>query len=82
VKEEGRVRRFFSCLRFRLLLIVVIALLPAFGLVIYAAVQQRNDAARSARGDSLRLAQLAAAEQAQLAESATIAGLEAPKEAG
>lgn len=61
--------RFFSNLRARLFLLVVLAVLPALGLIFYNDMEQRKMAATQAQEDALRLAQLAAAEQAQLMRS-------------
>lgn len=62
--------RFFSSLRARLFLLVVLAVLPALGLIFYNDVEQRKLSAAQAQDDALRLAQLAAAEQAQLLQGA------------
>lgn len=60
----------FSSLRLRLLLLVTLAVIPAFGLTFYTDQEERQLAAESARADALRLARLAAAEQAQVLEGA------------
>ena len=52
--------RFFSSLRFRFLLLVLIALFPALGLVIYTASEQRRVVAAQAHENALRLAKLTA----------------------
>ena len=70
---EGEVsmgRFSFSSLRIRLLLLVTLAVIPAFGLTFYTDQEERQLAAESARADALRLARLAAAEQAQVLEGA------------
>ena len=56
----------FSTLRARLLLLVLLATLPAIGLTLYTGQQQRNQAAARAKENALRLARLAAANHAQL----------------
>lgn len=56
----------FSSLRARLFLLVALAVLPALGLIFYNDMEQRKLAAAQTQEDALRLAQLAAAEQAQL----------------
>ena len=61
--------RFLSTLRARLFVLVVLAVLPALGLILYNDVEQRKLAAAQIQEDALRLAQLAAAEQAQLIQS-------------
>ena len=62
--------RFFSSLRFRLLLLVLLALIPALGLVIYTASEQRQSAAIQAKENALRVARVAASHQEQLIEGA------------
>jgi len=64
-------RRFsLSSLRVRLLLLVLLAALPALGLILYTDLEQRRLAATQAQEDALRLARLAAADQAQLIQGA------------
>ncbi len=64
-------RRFsLSSLRARLLLLVLLAALPALGLILYTDLEQRRLAATQAQEDALRLARLAAADQAQLIQGA------------
>lgn len=53
----------FTTLRARLILLVLIAVLPAFGLMFFTAADQRNSAAREAQQNALRLARSAAATQ-------------------
>ena len=86
MKEEKVSRRFFSSLRFKLLLVVMLALLPAFGFFIYTSLEQRQDAADSAYENANQLADLIAAEQEQLVEGArqllaTLAQIPAVREA-
>ena len=50
-------------LRVRLLLLALLAVLPAFGLIAYAALEQRRSAVADAVHESLRFAQRAASEQ-------------------
>jgi signal transduction histidine kinase len=57
-------------LRTRLFLLVVLAVLPALGVILFNDMEQRRFAARQAQEDALQLAQLAAAEQAQLIQGA------------
>lgn len=61
---------FFRSLRFRLLLIVVLALLPAFGLVIYNASEQRQTVYDRMQEDTLDIAQRLANHQNELVEGA------------
>ncbi len=65
-----RMVRFFNSLRFRLLLLVLLALLPVLGLVLRTASEQRRLAAIQAQEDALRLARTAAGSQEQLIGSA------------
>jgi len=60
----------FASLRSRLLLLIALAILPALGLIFYVNVEQRRLAATQAQDDALRLARQAAAEHAQLIQSA------------
>lgn len=61
--------RFFSTLRFRLLLLVILALLPAMGLIVYSTFEHRNLMAQDADDDVLRLARIASSSQAKLFDS-------------
>ncbi|MBI3802081.1 MAG: HAMP domain-containing protein [Deltaproteobacteria bacterium] len=64
-------RRFsLSSLRARLLLLVLLAVLPALGLILYTDLEQRRLTATQAQEDALRLARLAAADQTQLIQGA------------
>lgn len=58
-----------SRLRTRLVLLVIVAVLPALGVILYNDVEQRRFAARQAQEDALRFAQLAAAAQTQWIQS-------------
>src|SRR2546430_13524998 len=62
--------RWFSSLRARLLLLVLLAVIPALGLILYTDLEQRRLAANQAQEDALRFARLAAADQAQLIQGA------------
>jgi signal transduction histidine kinase len=64
--DELRMIRFFSSLRFRLLLLVLLALVPALGLVLKTASDQRRLAGIQAQENALRLARAAAGSQEQL----------------
>ena len=61
-------KQFFSSLRFRLLLLVLLALVPSVGLVLYTASEQRRLAAIQAQENALRLARTAARSQEQLVD--------------
>ena len=50
-------------IRVRLLLLVLLAIIPAFGLIVYSGFEQRRLAARQAQEEALRLVRLAAQEQ-------------------
>ncbi|MGE0372593.1 MAG: EAL domain-containing protein [Gammaproteobacteria bacterium] len=56
-------------LRTRLLLLVLAALIPAFGLIGYTAIVQRGQAVADAERDAMNLVRLAAREQSQLIAS-------------
>ncbi len=51
-------RRFFSGLRFRLVLLVLLAALPALGLTLYNGLQQRRNAIQTAGQEALHLTRL------------------------
>ena len=57
--------RLVRSLRFRLILIVFLASLPALGLLFYTASQQRQDALAAGQAEAERLAQLAATDQSR-----------------
>lgn len=61
-------RFFLASLRSRLLLLVLLAVIPAFLLTVYTNWNERRLAAGTAREEALRLARLAAADQDQLVE--------------
>jgi signal transduction histidine kinase len=57
-------------LRVRLILLVLFAVLPALGVVIYTAIEQRRDGLNNARVEALRLVRMAAHNHDQSIESA------------
>jgi hypothetical protein len=59
-------RAVFSSLRFRLLLLVGLAILPALVLVAYAGLEQRQMAAAQVQANAMRLARLAANDRNRL----------------
>ena len=61
-------RRLLGRLRVRLLLLVLMAVLPALGLAVYSGFDQRTTARREAQENAQRIARHAAAEQRQLIE--------------
>ena len=62
------VRRFFARLRVRLLLLVLMAVLPALGLAVFSGFEQRTTAKREAQENAQRIARHAASEQRQIFE--------------
>src|SRR5512135_1199533 len=60
--------RFVSSLRARLLLLVLVALIPARGLGIYTAWEMRQDARTEALRDAMRLARVASSVGERLVE--------------
>jgi len=60
---------FFSKLRVRLLALVLLAILPALGLVLYSAIDQRRLAMKEATASAQRIVRLAAAAQKQYIET-------------
>ena len=62
----GTSQQYFTPLRLRLLLLVFIAVIPAFGLILYGAAAESGHAAREAQEQALRAARFAAAEYARL----------------
>lgn len=56
----------FSSLRVRLLLLVLLAILPALGLILYTGWEQRRYAASNAYENALRLVRLASSDEAEL----------------
>jgi len=65
----SRRRPFFSKLRVRLLALVLLAILPALGLVLYTAFAQRRSGIREATASAQRIVRLAAAAQRQYVEA-------------
>jgi hypothetical protein len=62
------IRSLWKNLRVRFLLMVLLAVLPALGLLIYTADEQRDTALADAREEASRLAGLAATEEGRLIE--------------
>lgn len=61
---------FSSSLRFRLILIVLLAVLPAMVLILYSGFEERRNAAARARNDTKRLVELASMHQRRLVDEA------------
>lgn len=60
----------FSSLRVRLLLLVLLAVLPALGLILYTAREERRQARLQAQAEALQLAQIVSADHERLIEGA------------
>ncbi|MBF0549372.1 MAG: GAF domain-containing protein [Deltaproteobacteria bacterium] len=61
---------FFWTLRFRLIILILLAIVPALGFMVYTAAEQRRQALSIIREDTQRLARLAAANQDHFIEGA------------
>jgi signal transduction histidine kinase len=61
-------RKLFASLRARLILLVLLAVIPALGLILYTGAEQRRLAAENTRADALSLARLLAADHARIIE--------------
>lgn len=59
-------RKLFASLRARLILLVLLAVIPALGLILYTGAEQRRLAAENTRADALSLARLLAADHARI----------------
>src|SRR5262245_33170370 len=66
---SARRRPFFSKLRVRLLALVLLAILPPLGLLLYTAFAQRRSGIREATASAQRIVRLAAAAQRQYVEA-------------
>jgi PAS domain S-box-containing protein len=62
--------RFFSSLRSRLVILVVVAVVPALAQMIFSSIERKREAARNVQRDAQRLARLASASQERLTEGA------------
>src|SRR5438094_10600042 len=60
----------FSSLRVRLMLLVVLAMIPALAFILFSDLEQRRIAGAQAKEDALRVARLASASEAQFIEGA------------
>lgn len=70
LKRKASEIPFFARLRVRLIALVLLAVLPALGLVIYTAIEQRQLGIEAARQETLRLVRFAAQRQQELIEGA------------
>lgn len=61
-------RKLFASLRARLILLVLLAVIPALGLILFTGAEQRRLAAENTRADALSLARLLAADHARIIE--------------
>lgn len=66
----GVVRSFFSSLRFRLVALVILASVPAFGLIIWNNLEQRADKRDAAKVLAQEVTEATAAQEAQVLQSA------------
>ena len=64
--EEILMARFFASLRVRLILLVLLAILPAVLLTLYTASEDRQREAMEAQSEALRLAQVISAQEEEL----------------
>ena len=62
-------RTIFASLRVRLILLTLVVLVPALGLLVYVAIQERKNSLDEVKSQALYLARLAAAEQSQVVQS-------------
>jgi len=62
--------RLFSSLRFQLIAIVLLSVLPAIALILYSGFEERRNAALHARTNTRRLAELASIQQARFIDEA------------
>lgn len=60
----------FSSLRFRLILLVLLALLPALGVILYTGLEQQREAAAEAQRSALRLVRHSALDQERMIQGA------------
>ena len=58
----------FSSLRFRLMLLVFLSIIPSLGLILYDSIQERRSATAQAQQNTLRMAYLIASEHEQIIE--------------
>ncbi|MGE3270144.1 MAG: ATP-binding protein [Chloroflexota bacterium] len=72
MKLVRQARASLTSLRGRLLLLVVLAAVPLFGLAFYSYLEQRNRATSQAQAEALRLARLAASDQRGVIEDARL----------
>ena len=63
-------RFYFGSLRSRLIVLVLLAVLPALGLILFTASEERRAAAAEVQDDALRIARLASSAQERLIEGA------------
>ena len=60
---------FFPSLRFRLLVLIIIAVIPALAYIFYTAYEQRSNIEAETRADTMRIAKLAADDVGQLIQA-------------
>jgi len=57
------IRKRLASLRLRLWLLVFLAFMPALGLMVYTALEQRQHAVKEVKNQALRMAQIASSDQ-------------------
>lgn len=69
-RDINAMSRFFSSLRARLMILVILAVIPALAQMIFSSIERKRDAARMVENDARRLARLASASHERLTEGA------------
>jgi signal transduction histidine kinase/ActR/RegA family two-component response regulator/HAMP domain-containing protein len=72
IPEGLVIHRLFASLRYRLILLVLIALVPALCLTAYTGLQVRDRAGETARANVLRIVRIASADHAQTLDGARV----------
>jgi hypothetical protein len=68
VRRIGRLPAVFSSLRFRLVLLVLLAVLPIAALILYNGAERRRDANADVRQEALQLTEMSVLQQEQVLE--------------
>src|SRR3954447_4029015 len=66
----GKARQLLGRLRVRLMLLVLIAVVPAFGMIVHSAIEQRRMGTEAALHEGMRLAKSGAATHERMVEGA------------
>src|SRR6186713_39588 len=64
--------RLFGSIRARLLLLIALAVLPAFAFLAFSGIEQRRHASETTQAEALRLVRIAAAQHTQLVDQARL----------